>query len=109
MPSKVRIIAGPRNVSFDHYIEDIIDRGAWEVEHEYFGITDADRANYVRQKLRTAGRHMEPPVAVKAFWRECQGGCANGGPDCQFHVSFTVYDMEKAKAYKERNRAAASA
>ena len=101
MPSQVRIIAGPRNKAFDHYIEDIIGRGAWEVEHEYFGITDQERADYVRRKMRMAGKHMNPPVAVKAFWRQC-AGCPNGGADCRFHVSFTVYDMDKARAYKEQ-------
>lgn len=103
MPSKARIIAGPRNVSFDHYIEDIIGRGAWGEDHEYFGITDPERADYVRRKLRTAGRHIEPPVAVKAFWHEC-AGCNDGGPDCRYHVTFAVYDMETARQYKSKHQ-----
>lgn len=101
MPGKVRIIAGPRNTSFDHYIEDIIAEGRYEQEQDYFGIEDNDRADYVRRKLKTAGTHMDPPVAVKAFWVPCTG-CANGGPSCRFHVKFTVYDMEKARSYKAR-------
>ena len=101
MPSKVRIIAGPRNTAFDHYIEDVIGAGAWGVEHDYFGITNVERADYVRRKLRMAGRHMDPPVAVKAYWKPCTG-CANGGPDCQFHVKFTVYDMDIARQYKAK-------
>lgn len=99
MPSQVRIIAGPRNVAFDHYIRDVLERNAWEQEHVYFGIEQEERANYVRQKLRTAGRHMDPPVAVRAFYERC-GGCNNGGPSCRFHVKFFVYDMDKARAYK---------
>lgn len=99
MAQRVRIISGSRNKAFDHYIEDIIERGAWRQEHTYFGIADQDRANFVRQKIRTAGTHMDPRVAVKAFWYECPG-CENGGPDCRYHVSFTVFDMEEARKYK---------
>lgn len=104
MSGGVRIISGPREKAFDHYIEDVLQRGAWEVEHEYFGIADETRADYIRRKLRTAGRHMNPVVAVKAFWKPCPGGekgCSNGGPDCRYHVYFTVYDMEGARKFRE--------
>lgn len=107
MPSQVRIISGPRNTSFDHFIQDIVDKGNFEVEHTYFGIKDLERAMFVRNKLNTAGKHMDPVVAVKAFRQECQG-CAQGGPDCRFHVSYTCYDMEKARAYKEKQKQYAS-
>jgi hypothetical protein len=102
MPGKTRIISGPRNTSFDHYIQDLIDRDAWETEHFYFGIADEERADFIRKKLRTAGTHMDPRVAVKAFRVACPNGCDNGGPDCRWHVSFTVYDMDKARAYMNR-------
>lgn len=103
MATQVRIIAGPRNKAFDHYVSDIIDRGAWEQEHTYFGITEQERADYVRRKIRMAGRHMDPPVAVKAFYYECPG-CQNGGPECRYHVSFTIFDMDEARAFKQRSQ-----
>ena len=106
MPGKVRIISGPRNVSFDHYIRQVIDDGGWEQERDYFGITTPERAEEIRKKLRTAGAHMDPPVSVRAYWRECSG-CANGGAGCRFHVKFTVYDKAKARDWKERNSQAA--
>jgi hypothetical protein len=105
MAGGVRIISGPRNKSFDHYIEDIIGRGGWEIEHDYFGIQDEDGADFIRRKMRTAGRHMNPPVAVKAFWKPCPGvdkGCELGGPECRYHVKFTVYNMELARKFKEK-------
>jgi hypothetical protein len=100
MPGQVRIISGPRNTSFDHYLQDIVDSNAYGVEHEYFGIGDLDRAVYVRNKLHTARTHLDPPVSVKAFRKEC-GGCKNGGPECKFHVSYTVYQSDVARAYKD--------
>jgi hypothetical protein len=103
MPSKVRIIAGPRNVSFDHYIEAIIAEGTIGEDHDYFGIEDIERADYVRRRLRTAGRHMDPAVAVKAYYTECTG-CDNGGPSCRYHVTFAAYDMATARKYKAANQ-----
>jgi hypothetical protein len=99
MPSQVRIIAGPRNTAWDGYIQDVIDTGAWEKEHEYFGVTDPERADSIRRRLRNAGRHLG--VSVKAFWRECNG-CKNGGPGCRYHISYTVYDPDTARRYKAR-------
>lgn len=90
-----------RDKSYDQYIEDVIRDGAWGIESEYVGLETQEAAEIVRQKMRTAGNHMNPPVAVKAFWRECKG-CKVGGPDCRFHVSFTVYDKDKARAYRAR-------
>lgn len=97
MPSKVRIIAGTRNRAWDSYIKDAIDAGDWERERDYFGITNPERADEVRRRLRQAGRHLS--VSVKAFWYGCDG-CKNGGPDCRYHVSYTIYDPAKARRYK---------
>ena len=95
MPSKVRIIS-KRDDSFDHFIESLVNEEGFGVERTYFGITTPERANEVRNKLRTAGKHHE--VSVKAFWRECEG-CKDGGLECRFHVFFTAYDPEVAKQY----------
>jgi hypothetical protein len=103
MAGKARVIAGPRNTSFDHYVEDVLARGGWGQEQDYFGIEDIDRADFIRRKLRMAGQHMDPPVAVKAYWHEC-AGCNNGGPRCRYHVKFTIYDMAKAREFKTRLR-----
>lgn len=103
MPGKVRIIAGPRNTAFDHYIEEIADAGNWGQDFDYFGIEDQERADYVRRKLRMAGRHLDPPVAVKAYWSPCTG-CNNGGPSCRFHVTFAAYTMDEAREYKAKNQ-----
>jgi hypothetical protein len=46
---------------------------------------------------------MDPAVAVKAYWHEC-AGCDAGGPDCRYHVKFTVYDMDRAREFKSRMR-----
>lgn len=99
MPTQVRIIAGPRDKSFDHFIQELLDEDGFGVEREYFGIEDQSRADLVRRKLRTAGRHLD--VSVKAFWAECQG-CPNGGPTCRYHVKFTAYDPDEARKYMER-------
>jgi hypothetical protein len=95
MPSKVRIIS-KRDDSFDHFIESLVNEDGFGAERTYFGITTQERANEVRNKLKTAGRHHE--VSVKAYWNEC-GGCPEGGPECRFHVLFTAYEPDKAKAY----------
>lgn len=99
MPWQKGVIS--RDKSFDEYIETLISRGAWGVEAEYQGLETQESAEIVRQKMRTAGNHMNPPVSVKAFWRECKG-CKVGGPQCRFHVSVTIYDKDKAREYKAR-------
>lgn len=104
MPWQKGVIS--RDRSFDQYIEDVIRDGAWEVESEYVGLETQESADIVRQKLKTAGGHMNPPVSVKAFWKTCTG-CKVGGPECRFHVSFTVYDKDKARAYRARVHKAA--
>lgn len=102
MPSQTRILpAGGRNVSWDHFIQDILDRDAWREENHYYGITDEERAAQVRRGLRQAGRHMNPNVAVHTYYYPC-AGCKNGGPDCRFHVLYSVHTMEEARAYKAK-------
>lgn len=97
MPSQVRIISGTRNKAFDAYVQDVIDRGAWEKEHDYFGITNPERADEVRRRMKQAGNHLS--VSVKAYWTGCNG-CKDGGPDCRYHVRYTIYDKDKARRYK---------
>ena len=97
MPSQVRIISKRNSRQWDELVQDIITRGAFGQEHDYFGITDPERADSVRRAIRTAGKHLG--VGSKVFWHECTG-CENGGPECKFHVSYTVYSMEEARKYK---------
>lgn len=97
MPSQVRIIRERNSRQWDELVEDVLGRGAHGLEHEYFGITDPERADKVRRALRTAAKRKQ--VGAKVFWKEC-GGCANGGAECKFHVFYTLYDMETARAYK---------
>lgn len=99
MPSQVRIIAGPRNTSFDSYIRDLVEQDGFGVERTYFGITEPDRAETVRRRMKRAGTHLG--VSVKAFWKPCKG-CSNGGKECRFHVLFTAYDPEQARQYKQK-------
>lgn len=98
MPSQVRIISGPRDQSWDRYIARLIQERGYGHEREYVGIADERRADEVRRKLRTAGKHHG--VSVKAFWKAC-GGC-DAGEDCAYHVSYTAYDPASARAYKDR-------
>lgn len=99
MPSQVRIIAGPRDESWDRYIARLVQEAGFGHEREYFGITDEKRAETVRRKMRTAGRHHG--VSVKAYWRPCNG-CDAGGEDCAYHVFYTAYDLASARAYRDR-------
>jgi hypothetical protein len=98
VPSQVRIISGPRNTSFDHYIADLVQQEGYGAERDYFGCPTQERADDVRRRLRQAGRHLG--TSVKAFWTPCPGNCGNGGPDCRFHVKFTAYDPAVARRYK---------
>jgi len=100
----VRIIAGPRNKSFDQFIRDLIDQDGYGAEREYFGIENPDRAETVRRRMKRAGTHLG--VSVKAFWKECPG-CNNGGPSCRYHVFFTAYDPDVARQYKQKQVASA--
>lgn len=95
----VRIIAGPRNTAFDRFVADLVSEEGYGRERTYFGITTPDRAETVRRRMKSAGQHLG--VAVKAYWSECSG-CANGGAGCRFHVLYTAYDMNDARAYRAR-------
>jgi hypothetical protein len=102
MPSQVRIIRERNSAKWDDLVRDVISRGAFGVEHDYFGIISSERADKVRGHIRTAGKHQG--VGSKVFWKECPapGKCANGGSDCKFHVYYTIYDLEEARSYKAR-------
>lgn len=99
MPWQKGVVA--RDRSYDEYIDSLIQRGAWGREAEYVGLETQEAAEIVRQKMRTAGSHMNPPVSVKSFWKQCTG-CKSGGPSCRFHVSVTIYDKDQARAYRAR-------
>jgi hypothetical protein len=104
MPQQVRM---PRYVSqrnssdWDSIIKDLISAGKWGEESTYFGIATEERAQEVYRKLRTAATHQG--VARKVFWYPCKG-CDNGGRDCRFHVSFTIYDLAAARAYRAQQQ-----
>ena len=104
MPSKVRIIAGPRNRDYDDYISDLVEQEGYGRERQYFGCVTQEEADKVRKGLRQAGRHLG--VSVKAFWVECQG-CELGGPSCAYHVKFSAYHPDAARDYKARQLKAA--
>lgn len=99
MPDRVRIIAGPRNIDFDDYIRDLVEERGYGKEREYVGCTTRERAEEIRRRLRMAGKHLG--VSVKAFWAEC-GGCKPGGDSCAYHVRYTAYHPDVARAYKSR-------
>jgi hypothetical protein len=99
MPSQVRIIAGPRDSSFDHLIAAQLDQDGYGVPRTYFGIEQLERAKHVRNRLVNAGRHLG--ASVKAFWYEC-GGCDKGGGTCRYHIEFTSYDPAAARTYKQQ-------
>lgn len=99
MPSQVRIIAGPRDTSWDSYIRKLADERGFGHEREYVGVADEKRARSVRSKLVTAGRHQG--VSVKAYWKPCSG-CEHGGGDCAYHVCYTIYKRDAARRYKAR-------
>ncbi|MDA8316532.1 MAG: hypothetical protein M0010_15385 [Actinomycetota bacterium] len=101
MPDRVRIIAGPRRVSFDSYVERLVSERGYGVEREYFGVETAERADEVRRGLRQAGRHLT--VAVRAYYRPCKG-CAKGGKSCAFHVFFTAFPRDDARRYMEKKK-----
>lgn len=96
---QVRFIAGPRNRDHDGLIRDLIGQEGYGRQREYFGVEDADRAEQLRKGIRQAGRQLG--VSMKVFWKEC-GGCNNGGPDCRYHICYTAYKPDAAKAYRAR-------
>lgn len=98
MPSQVRIISRRNSAQWDDLVRDALSRLG--EEHDYFGVTTQARADEVRRKIRTAAKRQG--LGAKVFWKECPnpGNCSDGGPDCQFHTYYTLYNMELARAYK---------
>lgn len=99
MPNKVRIISRRNSRQWDDLVADVLSRGLLGQENTYCGITNAERADDVRRHIRTAGKHHQ--VGSKVFWYECKG-CRDGGQDCRYHVSYTLYDLAEARKYKTR-------
>jgi hypothetical protein len=102
MPSQVRIIQQRNSAEWGNLIQDVIKRDAYGQEHFYFGVTDPERADKIRRALRTAGKRLQ--VGTRVYWSECTG-CTEGGADCRFHVNYTVFDMEQARAYMAQQSA----
>lgn len=102
MPSQVKIIRERNSTKWDDLVRDVISRQAYGVEHEYYGITNPDRAARVYRAIRTAGAHLG--VGRKVYYRECPapGKCKSGGPDCTHHVYYTIYDLDVARDYKAK-------
>ena len=96
---------GPRTTVFDDHIRNLISERGYGTAREYVGIVDQERAETVRRGMRNAGRHLG--VSVKAFWTQCPG-CKDGGEECRYHVSFTAYDPEAARAYKQKQAQSAT-
>lgn len=92
-----------RGEDFDRFIVDQMEQVGFGVECHYYGIEDPGRASDVRRGLRRAGQHVG--VAVKAYSRDCSG-CQEGGPRCRYHILFTSYSMEDARAYMAAKAAA---
>lgn len=99
MPQQVRIIAGPRDHSWDSFIADLVTSRGYGHEREYVGVVSEQRAEEIRRKLRTAGKHHG--VSVRVFWKPCKG-CKSGGADCAYHVCYTAFDPAAARAWKAR-------
>lgn len=100
VPSQVRIISRRNSAEWDKLVRAAM-RPRWlRTEHDYFGITNEDRAESVRKALRTAGRHQG--VGSRVYYQPCDspGSCRYGGPDCRFHVKYTIFPLDEARAYK---------
>lgn len=102
MPSQVRIISRRNSGEWDRLVREAMAAKRLRTEHDYFGITTEARAETVRRALRTAGRHQG--VGAKVYYQECDspGRCAYGGPDCLYHVKYTIYPLDEARAFKAR-------
>ena len=92
-----RIIAGPRNTNFDHFISDLVRERGYGVQRTWHGIGDQYRADQIRRRLAQAGRHLG--ISVKSYWQEVKD-CKPSGGQCTFHVYYTAYDKPSARAYK---------
>lgn len=107
MPSQVRIISRRNSPKWDDLVRAALR--SLGVEHDYFGVANADRADTVRKSIRTAARHQGH--GAKVYYKECPqpGACQDGGPDCQYHVYYTLYDLDEARKYKASQSGKASA
>jgi hypothetical protein len=92
-----RYISQKNSTSWDDIIKAIVGAGKLGEENTYFGIGTEERAAEVYRKLKTAATHHD--LGRKVFYYTCTG-CKDGGTDCRYHVSFTLFDKEVARAYK---------
>ncbi len=105
MPQQVRMpryISQRNSASWDDIVRAVVSAGKLGQENTYYGIADESRAHEIFRKLRTAASHQG--LGRKVFWYGCTG-CKDGGPECRFHVSFTLFDLETARAYKAQQAA----
>jgi putative component of toxin-antitoxin plasmid stabilization module len=100
VPSQVRIISRRNSGEWDKLIRDAMAPKRIRSEHDYFGITNEARAETVRKNLRTAGRHQG--VGSRVYYQPCNspGACRYGGPECAYHVKYTVFPLDEARAFK---------
>lgn len=94
-----RYISQRNSSSWDDIIRGVT--GKLGEENSYFGIVTEERADEVRRKLRTAAKHQG--YASRVYYYPCTG-CKDGGKECRYHVSFTLYDLETARAYKAQQQ-----
>lgn len=99
MPSQVRYIQRRNSAEWDALV-----RAAGRLlgqENDYYGITNEARADEVRKYIRTAGRHVG--VGSRVYYVPCdQAGACRGGPECRYHVKYTIYPIDEARAFKAR-------
>ena len=101
MPSQVRIISRPNSREWDDIIDRAVKNNAWREENTYWTTDGEARADDIRKKLRTAGRHLG--VAVKAYYAPCpdRGHCRHNA-ECTHHVYYTIFPLEEAREYKRK-------
>ena len=103
MPSQVRIISQRNSAEWDQLVAGIITGGQVGTELPYGGITSEERADKVRQKIRTAARRADH--GAKVYWKPCdKPGKCGFGADCTHHVYITLYDLEAARRYKSKSQ-----
>lgn len=99
MPDRVRYVMR-KDETYDAYVRDLVAERGYGRERTYAGVADQDQADSIRRKLRQAGKHLG--VSVKAFWEPCGSDRCPAGTGCKYHVRYSAYRREDAKAYKER-------
>lgn len=98
MPDKVRIIQR-KDERYDDYIRSLVNDHGFGHERVYAGVATKERADEIRRRLRTAGKHLG--VAVKVFYELCpKRGRCGAGDGCVYHVRFSAFRNEDARAYK---------